>query len=239
MDDLLAAELSRSAPTRDLRISVAVMDLESGERGVFGRGKYDTASIVKVDILATLLLQARDGGRTLTSRERTRAANMIQNSDNAATDVLWDAIGGAAGLDAANERIGLTATSAGQDGRWGLTQTTAEDQLVLLDAIFGTESVLLPADREFIESLMERVAVGQDWGVSVADSSAALKNGWLPRTATGLWDINSIGRAQVDGRDCVIAVLSDGSRTQADGIALVETAARAAAAAIGSTASAR
>ncbi|MCF1600373.1 hypothetical protein L0P92_43595, partial [Streptomyces muensis] len=51
---------------------------------------------------------------------------------------------------------------------------------------------------------------------------------WLPRTATGLWDVNSVGRVTVDGRDCLVAVLSDGNATQAEGIALVEAAAVAA-----------
>lgn len=228
LDDLLAAELAQLAHGGDVQLSVAVMDVESGDRAVFDSGRYDTASIVKVDILATLLLQAQDAGRALTSHERAQATIMIQNSDNTATNALWDSIGGAPGLDATNERLGLTATSAGQNGNWGLTQTTAEDQLILLNVILGQEPLLAKADRDFIEDLMESVAAGQDWGVSVADSSAALKNGWLPRTATGLWDINSIGRVQVEGRDCVIAVLSDGNLTQAAGIALVEAAAQAA-----------
>ncbi|MFD4242822.1 serine hydrolase [Streptomyces sp. NPDC058525] len=235
LNDLLATELAQIAPTGDRQLSVAVMDLESGERAASGSGQFDTASVVKVDILAALLMQARDEGRALTRGERTQAASMIQNSDNTATTALWTTIGGAAGLDAANQRLGLTDTTAGRNGNWGLTQTTAEDQLILLDAIFGTESILAPADRDFIESLMESVAPGQGWGVSAADPGAALKNGWLPRTATGLWDINSIGRVHVDGRDCVIAVLSDGNLTQADGIALVEAATRAVASAIKTT----
>ncbi|MGW8888721.1 serine hydrolase [Streptomyces sp. NPDC055749] len=229
LDDLLAADLAEVASGGDGQISVAVMDLESGDRAVSGSDQYDTASIVKVDILATLLLQAQDAGRVLTPKERTQAASMIQNSDNTATTALWDTIGGAAGLNAANERLGLTATSAGQGGNWGLTQTTAEDQLILLEAIFGTESVLTRADRDYIGKLMENVANDQGWGVSAADSGAALKNGWLPRTATGLWDINSIGRVNLDGRDCAIAVLSDGNLTRAEGIELVEDAALAAA----------
>ncbi|MFD4247650.1 serine hydrolase [Streptomyces sp. NPDC058525] len=232
LDQLLAAELTQVAPDGHGRTSVAVMDLTTGDRAVFGGGRYDTASIVKVDILAALLLQAQDAGRVITARERTQATQMIQNSDNEATTALWTAIGGAAGLDAANQRLGLTDTTAGRNGNWGLTQTTTEDQLILLKAVFGAESILVPADRDFIESLMESVAPGQDWGVSAADSDAALKNGWLPRTATGLWDINSIGRVHVDGREWLIAVLSDGNLTQADGIALVEAATQAVASVI-------
>jgi hypothetical protein len=56
-------------------------------------------------------------------------------------------------------------------------------------------------------------------GVSAAGTQAALKNGWLPRTATGLWDINSIGRVRIEDRDCLIVVLSDGNRSQAERIA--------------------
>lgn len=63
----------------------------------------------------------------------------------------------------------------------------------------------------------------------MADGSAwALKNGWLPRTATGLWDINSIGRVTVDGTGYLVAVLSDGNSTKQQGVALVEAATRAA-----------
>jgi altronate dehydratase len=64
---------------------------------------------------------------------------------------------------------------------------------------------------------------------AAADGSAwALKNGWLPRSTTGLWDVNSIGRVTVDGRYYLVAVLSNGNATQATGITLVEAAAKAA-----------
>lgn len=67
-------------------------------------------------------------------------------------------------------------------------------------------------------------------GVSAAadGSGWALKNGWLPRSTTGLWDVNSIGRITADGHDYLVAALSDGNSTKARGISLVEAAARAA-----------
>ncbi|MFC5852414.1 hypothetical protein ACFPZI_11450 [Streptomyces chlorus] len=55
----------------------------------------------------------------------------------------------------------------------------------------------------------------------------AVKNGWVPRDATGLWVVNSIGRVTLGGRDLLVAALSDGNPTMARGVALVETAARA------------
>jgi hypothetical protein len=85
---------------------------------------------------------------------------------------------------------------------------------------------------------MERVVAGQDWGVSAAADGprdTALKNGWLPRDATGLWDVNSIGRITAGGRVRLVAVLSDGHPTRKAGIALVERAARAAVSALATT----
>lgn len=64
--------------------------------------------------------------------------------------------------------------------------------------------------------------------MSAAGTGWALKNGWMPRTATGLWDVNSIGRVSVGGRVLLIAVLSAGHATKEAGIAVVEAAARAA-----------
>ncbi|MFJ6987082.1 MULTISPECIES: serine hydrolase [unclassified Streptomyces] len=229
-DALLAAAMEKVSVPDGARVSLAVLDPASGERAGFGAGSFDTASIVKVDILAALLLRAQDADRELTATERTYAAAMIRRSDNDAASALWKVIGEADGLDAANERLGLTGTEGGRDLLWGLTQTTAADQLTLLEQVFGTDSALDADSRAYLRKLMGSIVEGQRWGVSAAaDGSAwALKNGWLPRTATGLWDVNSIGRVTSGGRELLVAVLSDRSVSQEKGIALVEAAAKAA-----------
>ncbi|MGX1268879.1 serine hydrolase [Streptomyces phaeoluteigriseus] len=237
-DALLAKAMASVSVPSAARVSVAVLDVDSGRSAVFGSGSFDTASIVKVDILAALLLRAQDAGRHLTAQEKAYATAMIENSDNDSATALWNRVGGAAGLDAANERFGLTGTEGGDGLLWGLTRTTAADQLTLLRQVFGTgsaDSRLSETSRAYLQGLMGRIAAGQQWGVSaVADGSAwALKNGWLPRTATGLWDVNSIGRVTSGGHDYLVAVLSDGNATQARGIALVEAAAEAAMTAFG------
>ncbi|WP_406265206.1 class A beta-lactamase-related serine hydrolase [Streptomyces sp. NBC_00191] len=224
LDTVLAAAVEPVVARSGASLSVAVLDTVSGESAVYGEETYDTASIVKVDILAALLLAAQDAGRSLTPQEKTQAAAMIRLSDNTAATALWQTIGGAQGLDAANELLGLTETAGA--GAWGLTQTTARDQLALLQAVFGTDSMLGEASRTYLQGLMEQISTDQDWGVSAAGSGWALKNGWMPRTATGLWDVNSIGRVSVDGRMCLLAVLSDGHATKEAGIELVEAAAR-------------
>ncbi|MFJ1649680.1 serine hydrolase [Streptomyces sp. NPDC088258] len=255
-DQVLAGRLasvmkSSADPTASLQ--VAVLDLaEAGAPARYSAGEretYDTASIVKVDILAALLLMAQDEDRVLTAAERTHATAMIQVSDNASADALWSTIGGTAGLDAANRRLGLTDTTAGSGALWGLTQTTAPDQLTLLAAVFGDGSgaedaedaedadgaegvsPLSAASRSYARGLMGGIADGQDWGVSAAGTATGLKNGWLSRSATGLWDINSIGRTEIDGHGYLLAVLSQGNASMESGIALVEAAAKAAVAA--------
>ncbi|MFJ6857606.1 serine hydrolase [Streptomyces werraensis] len=204
------------------RVSAAALDLASGETYASGGGEFVTASVVKVDILTGLLLTARDAGRGLTAAERAHAEAMIVRSDNDAATALWQVVGRAAGLDAANARLGLTRTVA--DARWGLTRTTAADRVRLLRQVFA------PGDaRVYVRELMERVVPEQAWGVpTLADPGTrwAVKNGWLPRDATGLWVVNSTGCVTVGGRVYAVAVLSDGHASMAEGVARVEEAAR-------------
>ncbi|MEU0281087.1 serine hydrolase [Streptomyces sp. NPDC006195] len=216
-------------------LSVAVYDLAGGGEWACGEDRtYVTASIVKVAVLAALLLRARDAGRWLTAGEQRLAEAMIERSDNEAATALRAAAGGVAGLDAAHARLGMTRTSAAP--AWGLTRTTARDQLTLLRAVFiGTDpaapAVADPAaptglderSRRYLAGLMGRVVPGQDWGVSAAatDGDWALKNGWLPRSDSGLWVVHSVGRV----RNCLVAVLSDGHTAKDAGIARVEEAA--------------
>ncbi|MEU1705768.1 serine hydrolase [Streptomyces sp. NPDC005706] len=237
---LLARSMASVTVPPGARVSAAVLQTGSGESATSGTDAFDTASIVKVDILAALLLQAQDAGRELTAAERAYATRMIGNSDNASATTLWHAIGRAGGLDAANERFGLSHTSGGDGELWGLTQTTAADQLLLLRQVFGEDSELSAASRAYVRKLMGAVEADQQWGVSAAGTSWALKNGWLARSTTGLWDVNSVGRVTVDGTAYLVAVLSRGTATQAEGISLVEAAAKAAVSAFtrdGSTAS--
>lgn len=239
-DAKLAEAVRAVAAGHEGAVSVAVLDVAGGTSAAYTPGDgttYDTASIVKVDVLAALLLKAQDDGRTPTAQEKAYAAAMIERSDNDATTALWKTIGGADGLDAANERLGLTATAGGDGPLWGLTQTTAADQLVLLRQVFGVGgSALSAASRAYVQELMGNVEADQAWGVSAAASSgtaAELKNGWLRRSTTELWVINSVGRVSVAGKRYLVAVVSNGSTTKDDGISLVEDVAKAAVKAVG------
>lgn len=245
-DARLAAAMASVPVAAGAEVSVAVLDPDTDDGATYGTGAFDTASIVKVDILAALLLRAQDAGRALTAAEKTYATAMIEDSDNDSASALWRAIGAAAGLDAANERFGLTATEGGEGQLWGLTRTTAADQVALLRQVFVADgSALSAASRAYVRGLMERIADGQRWGVSAAADAAAgtdgsawaLKNGWLRRSTTGLWVVNSVGRVVSGGHGYLVAVVSRGSGTQAEGISLTEAAARAAVSALAEGAS--
>jgi beta-lactamase class A len=85
-------------------------------------------------------------------------------------------------------------------------------------------NVLTPASQGYELGLMSNIDPSQDWGVSAGlapGTAVALKNGWLPNES-GIWQVNSIGYVNGDGRDYVIAVLTDGSSSEAAGIATIE-----------------
>jgi hypothetical protein len=217
-------------------LAVGVTDLSTGVTASYHpRELFHTASIVKADILATALLQAQRQHAGLSPAEQQLATAMIEESDNDAASALWNTIGAAPGLAAADRVLGLRYTEPGPGGLWGLTATTVTDQLRLLAALTSRHSPLTAAARHYELTLMRSVADGQNWGVTAAadpGTRPGVKNGWLPDGPSGLWVINSIGVLRHDGQRLLVAVLSSGQPTQAAGISQVQAAARAAAASV-------
>jgi beta-lactamase class A len=210
-------EAALTAKLNGKDIGVAVLDRHTGHTYTYnGTKQFRTASIVKVDILATLLLQANRAGRSLNTSERQLASAMIKYSDNDAASTLWRRIGG---ISNSMSTFGLTSTKQGSDGDWGETTTTAEDQLRLLQRLADNA---IPGS-DYILNLMSGVASDQDWGVSAAakqGEKTALKNGWYP--LSGGWIINSLGRITDTDSDLLIVVLSRGHSSYASGIRAVE-----------------
>lgn len=215
----------------DARFSVSVIDLDTAATLTYGEDTFDTASIVKVDILAALLRQHQEDGTELDAAQRALATAMIERSDNAAASALFEAVGGKTGLEAFNQAIGLADTVVGDNGNWGLTRTTSRDQIKLLQVVFGDDSVLSSASQAYMHQLMSNVIESQNFGVSAAaddPDESALKVGYLQRSATGLWDVTSIGRIEANGHTYLVSVLSDSSTSFTEGVALVDVVARTA-----------
>jgi beta-lactamase class A len=211
--------------------ALALLDQQTGEQVLYNESvRFETASVVKVDILATLLYQHQQTGTTLSADERDTATAMITQSDNDAASDLWDAIGGASGLAAANKVFGLTRTTPGDDGYWGLTTTTAADQVRLLKVLTADDGPLTATSRGYELGLMARVEGDQRWGVPDAASDQSteveVKNGWLSRSADGgLWIVNTVGRIVEPGHEWLVVVLSSHHASEDAGIAMVEHAA--------------
>jgi beta-lactamase class A len=209
--------------------SVAVLDKKTGQTYAYrGDEHYDTASIVKAQILACMLLRDQDRDREPTPGEMSLAKPMIRLSDNNATTSLFSSLGGRSAVSKCNKRLGLTDTTVSSS--WGLTKTTANDQIKLLAKLVDTKGPLDEDSREVAEELMSTVDAAQDWGVPAVKKSGeefTVKNGWDTRSADGgLWAINTIGRVTSDDADVSVAVLSHNNRSMDTGVALVEKVAK-------------
>ena len=238
----LATAVSALTAADENDVSVAVENLGTGVAASYNvSDKYVTASIVKLDILCTLLYQAQLSGHSPSKSQVSLITTMIENSNNDAAQRLFEDVGGAPAITAANKVFGLTDTAVEKNSvdeagySWGDTTTTVVDQLQLLRQIFTSSSVLNATNRSYVKSLMADVESDQRWGVSAAaddpspsGSDYMLKNGWLPRRTTNLWEINSIGEVEHNGQQYLVAVLSSNNKTMDSGISVVQQLAKAA-----------
>lgn len=235
----LAAALRPVLSAHPGQVSVGVIDADTGAKALYHASiRFHSGSIATADILAALLYQHQRSGAGITSRQAELAVKMIEHGSDAAATGLWRAVGGASGVAAVNRTLLLRHTSPCSGDRFGLTKTTAADQLQLLTDLTSARSPLDGAWREYELGLMANVAADQRGGVSAAASggtSYAVKDAWLPDSS--LWVVSSIGIVQHDGHALLIAVLSRHSPTKADGMSLVRAAAVAAATVMTSPAS--
>jgi beta-lactamase class A len=229
--DPLGSAAASYVSRRDGVVLAAVYDLRTGQTWQFGQGQpQDEASVVKLDVLETLLAERGRIGTGLSAGDRTLAEQMIEDSDNDAATSLWDEVGGASGIRSFNTSAGLADTVPSSCVNcpgfpwpgWGLSTTVPADQLTLLRALVEPNSLLTNTERSYALSLMENVTPDQRWGVTggVPDqATVALKNGWLPLdSANNDWQINSVGWISGSGRDYLIAVLTTGNPTEQYGI---------------------
>ena len=200
-------------------VTAAVENLWTGRTYLYRPGLAEhTASIIKVDILETFLHELH--GAPLPPGVPPVAQGMIEESDNNDATTLWNREGGAPAVAAYDRLIGMSQTRP--SAYWGLTTTTALDQIKLLrQLVLG--GVLASGGRAYALGLMANVIASQRWGVSGGASAGArisLKNGWLPEH--GGWQINSIGHVQSDDRDYLIAVLTSGNPSEGYGIGTIQ-----------------
>ncbi|WP_344829328.1 serine hydrolase [Actinocorallia longicatena] len=241
----LSGEIRSALRGRSGTISVALYDRERHLSCWVGASRrYDSASTVKVTIVAALLRSAQKRG--LTAREKSLARAAITRSDNNATSALWSQLGRAR-IQRLLDLAGMKSTRLGPGGLWGLTQITAHDELRLLmlltrkDTAKYKEKVLTARSRRYLLGLMHSVTPSQRWGTPAGvpkGVSVHVKNGWLPRRTHG-WRVHSLGTFDGRKRDYMLVVLTHGNSSMSYGIRSIERVAHAAHSALNPETSAR
>ena len=229
----LAAKLARDIQAaRRGRVSTAAVRVDAPGRRLecwlHGARHFDSASVVKVIILAALLRKAADQHRHLTDAEAAQASAMITYSENDAASALWAQLGHNY-LQHFLDLAGMRQTALGPAGSWGLTQITAGDEVLLLRLLLAPNPVLDTSARDYALRLMAHVIPAQRWGIPAgapASLTVHLKNGWLPLHAHG-WRVHSIGCFTGRGGGYSIVVLTQDNPTTTYGIRTIEAIANA------------
>ncbi|MET9520999.1 serine hydrolase [Streptomyces coeruleorubidus] len=224
----LKKDITAALATRKGTVAVGLYDRSTNTTCTLRASTaYDSASVVKVTVLATLLWDAKKTNRYLTDRENTLAKAMITKSDNAATSTLWKQLG-MTKIKGFLTAAGMTQTKPGANGYWGLTQITVTDEQKLLKLITAKNAVLSDNSRAYILKLMGQVVSSQRWGTPYGVPSGvtvAVKNGWLQRATNG-WRVHSVGAFKGGGHDYMITVLTHGNSTMNYGIATIQAVAK-------------
>ena len=226
--DKLKRDITSALANRKGTIAVGLYDRSTKTTCTLrASSAYDSASVVKVTVLATLLWDAKLHNRYLTDRETTLAKAMITKSDNSATSTLWKQLG-LTKIKGFLSAAGMTKTVPGANGYWGLTQINVTDEQKLLKLITASNTVLSDNSRTYIRKLMGQVISSQRWGTpygAPSDVSVHVKNGWLQRSTHG-WRVHSVGTFKGGGHDYMITVLTHDNSTMNYGITTIQGVAK-------------
>ncbi len=210
-------------------MTAAVHDTRTGCRYHLDEGAVlTTASVIKAQVLAGVLLQAQADGRGLTPDEAAAVELMMHFSHNRPpTSELYVQVGGAAGMEALDAAFGIAGTS--HTARYGATRSTAEDRTTLVRQLLVGGG---PLDDESVATAwewMSTVSDAQSWGISAGlplEHEYALKNGFYPMAGRG-WRLGSTGVVRdPEGGAYAVTIMTEHNVDEATGIALVETIAR-------------
>ncbi len=211
------------------RFTAAVHDHRNGcEYHLHPDQELTTASVIKAQVLAGVLLAAQDAGRSLSESEAADVELMMHYSHNRPpTSRLYVQVGGAQGMEALDQRFGIAGTS--HTAWYGGTLSTAEDRTRLVEQLLIGGGPLREASVRIAWEWMSNVSAAQSWGVTAGlppAYQAALKNGFYPLRGGG-WQAGTTGVVRDPaGGFYAMTVMTDNNPNEASGIALVEKIAR-------------
>ncbi|MFJ9814504.1 serine hydrolase [Streptomyces sp. NPDC101151] len=225
----LQKDITAALANRKGTVAVGLYDRGTGTTcGLRATTAYDSASVVKVTVLATLLWDAKKHNRYLTDTENNLATAMITKSDNDATSKLWKQLG-LTKIKGFLSAAKMTKTTPGANGYWGLTQINVTDEQKLLKLVTAKNTVLSDNSRAYILKLMGKVISSQRWGTPAGAPSSVsvhVKNGWLQRSTHG-WRVHSVGTFNGGGHDYMITVLTQDNSTMSYGVTTIQNVAKA------------
>ncbi|MFI6564688.1 serine hydrolase [Streptomyces sp. NPDC050534] len=224
----LQKDINAALTNRKGTIAVGLYDRSTSTTcSLRATSSFDSASVVKVTVLATLLWDAKKHNRYLTDTEVTLTKAMITKSDNDATTKLWKQLG-MTKIKGFLAAAGMTRTVPGANGYWGLTQINVTDEQKQLKLITARNTVLSDNSRAYILKLMGQVISSQRWGTPYgrpADVTWHVKNGWLQRSTHG-WRVHSVGTFTGGGHDYMMTVLTWGNSDMSYGINTIQGVAK-------------
>lgn len=211
------------------RFTAAVHDHRTGCEYHLNAGlQITTASVIKAQVLAGVLLAAQDAGRGLSASEAADVELMMHYSHNRPpTSRLYVQVGGVPGMETLDERFGIVDTS--HTATYGATRSTAEDRTRLVEQLLIGGGPLDEASVQTAWNWMSGVSPIQSWGVTAGlppRYRAALKNAFYPARGAG-WRLGTTGVVRDPGGGAyAMTIMTDGNADEASGIALVEKVAR-------------
>ncbi len=184
--------------------------------------QFIVASSMKVPIMLTFLDMIERQGRAATSHEMDLLRTMIENSNNdSASALYYHEIGGAAGVAAYMNRVGITGLVPNPDA-WGWSVMYPLTMVKMLNRLY--KGILLTADhRKLALNLLEHVEADQRGGVgdtAPPGATVALKDGWVIGP-DGWWAVNSSGIVMTKQDVYVISVYTKGEPNVAAGLSTI------------------
>lgn len=219
-----AVYIQQREPARGIAVVTArdgILYSENGDE------QLETASVIKVVVMTCVMARAEQQGRYVNEWELSLMWPMITYSDNDATDVLWNDLGGGPGVAACLESLEVTGITPYDGPYWG-TSTASATGFATLMARLAFGELVNPVHRAAALALLTSVIEEQRWGVPAgADESGAevvgVKNGWYPDDDG--WRVNSVGfisPLDANTEPYAIAVMTNYQSTQEYGIETIE-----------------
>src|SRR3954467_12681696 len=218
----LEQQLASIVSTKSADVGIAALDLNTGETvSIKGNTPFPMASTVKVAIAALYLAQVDNGHRSLDDTingqsARSLMARMMIHSDNRATDMLLNDLGGPTAVHnwlrdngVTGLRVDRTIARLLSDKRdlWDHRDSSTPKAMVdLLRRIYRAE-LIKPESRNYLLDLMAQCQTGKNRMKALLPSGTAVEH--KTGTLDGLTD--DVGFITLpDGRRVAVAIFTRG-----------------------------